>query len=85
MRLRDGKAVDAACRDRTASWVRAEGESDANVTLCEYFEVCMAAWLGGTACPYVLIVLWLEGVFELLFAWEKVWCTEQRGRFSALG
>lgn len=39
VRLRDGKAVDAACRDRTASWVRASAEADPTVQLCEYFEV----------------------------------------------
>jgi hypothetical protein len=46
VRLRDGKAVDAACRDRTASWVRSEAESDASVTLCQYFEVSRALLFG---------------------------------------
>ena len=40
-----GKAVDAGCRDLTASWVRqrAEQSPNDNVELCDYFEVGGAA------------------------------------------
>ena len=35
---RDGKVVDAGCRNLTATWVRERHKTDASVDVCDYFE-----------------------------------------------
>ncbi len=50
MKLADMEGVDSACRDMTASWVRARAakavnKNDGNEGLCEFFEAYAAGQL----------------------------------------